>query len=207
MTETSKEELVIVQNDLEEKIRDLEQKISLIPDPFSKLSMGQVRRGGTGAARLRRIPLYSNNTAAAGEDPVVTTHGSFDLMSHTDMLNANSDRIYYDSVIMPTDYIAVAGTVTFNYMYSAKEADNTIDWLVQVKSLVNNSAADLILLTDSTSIAAPSVVNTMSIRSVPFTILPKIDTVISALLQRTAGDANTLDAAVWGAWIEYVAFI
>ena len=204
MTETSREELDSVRAGLEEKIRLVAQKLALLPDPFSKLSMLQVRKGGTGASIIRRIPLYSDVTA---EVPVTTpAAGNFDLMSHHDLVDANTDIIYYSGVIIPTDYIAT-GQMTFNYMYSSTDASATIDWVITIKSITDEATAEVSLLSDTTSVSAPGVVSTLDVRSVALTTLPKTNTVLFTALERTVGDANTGIVSVWAAWLEYVAFI
>ena len=203
LPEVSEAELAGVSSNLQKQIDALDTKISLFPDPFSKVSMQRVQKGGTGAARFRRIPLYSDVTS---EVPVTTTRGNFDLMSHHELVDNNSDKIFYSGVVVPTDYIAV-GQMTFNYMYSSTVATDDIDWIVVVKSITDTATSEISLLSDTTSVAAPGVVSTLAVRSVALTTLPKIDTVLYATLERTVGDANAGVVSVWAAWLEYIAFI
>ncbi len=206
MTETSREELDTVRVSLDEKIRLLAQKIDFIPDPFSKLSMLQVQKGGTGAARIRRIPLTYTHIDVATE---ITLVGNFDAMPHPNLDDAIGDILYYEGVVIPTDYIAFASSMSLNYMYSNSGTTGNVDWNLLVKSVADTSTAEVILLnTGSVSVAVPAVADTMSIRSVPFTTLPKTNTVLFPLIRRLGvADSNNDTTSVWSAWIEYLSFI
>ncbi len=208
MTEISREEVESISQGLEEKIRLVAQSLALLPEPFSKFSMLKVRKGGTGASILRRIPLtYSGS----GEQVLLEadTEGNFNTWAHLHLDDAANEILFYNGVVIPTDYIAFSSSMSFNYMYSNDGTTGNVNWDVVVETAADTSTAKVSLLnTGSTSVAVPAVADTMSIRSIPFTTLPKTNTVLFSLIHRLGvADSNNDTVSVWAAWIEYLAFI
>lgn len=206
MTEVSREELSAINNKLNNRISALERKVNLLPDPFSPLSMLQVRKGGTGAARIRRIPLFSDLTTGISTSD---TEGNFSDIQHYRLEDAVTDYVYYTPVILPADFIS-GGVPSLHYLYSNDVTTGDVTWVISVRSIVGGSAVANSVLGDTTSITVGGTADSLTERSVDFTTTPKQNTTLAAYIRRTGGagsDTSTGIASVWSAWIEYLAFI
>ncbi len=164
----------------------------------------KLESGATGAARIRRIPLYSDVTQEAS---VVDKEGNFERTAHIHLADGQTDKIYYMPVILPTDFIR-GGFPSIHWRYTNGGTTGDILWVVRVIEQPEDTNDEVSILVDTTARTIPGVANTMTEISVDFTIIPNRNSTISALIQRTGGDGldtNTSQTDVWSAWIEYIA--
>jgi hypothetical protein len=195
----------IIERDIEERFNRLEQKIDLIPDPFSKLSMIQIRKGGTGAARIRNIPLVANNVETA----VVDDHGNFTTITHFHLTNAGTETIWYEAIPIPTDYVAT-GEMRLKYAYTNAGTTGDVYWTVLVKELDVDGTTTTTLLSDTSAVTVPTSADTMAVRSLTFTTLPTKDNLVAVKLDRAGAhgsDTNSSTTSLYSVWLEYVSFI
>ena len=191
-------EILRLRSDLDTLKKDIRYQ----REPFNRVQMRKLELGNTGAARTRRIPLHYQETA---ETVVIDTHGSFNGLSHVDLANGSTDVVFFTGIILPIDYVPNA-KMSIKYIYSGSEATNTVDWVINVASIADTGTNEVSLLSDATSVAAPAVANTMSIRSLDLTTLPEKDVIVFASIQRTVGDTNAGSVSLWSTWLEYIAF-
>ena len=206
MTETSREELEVVSKKLQDQIDQVVRKVSLIPAPFSKLSMLQVRKGGTGAARFRKLDL----PWLRGGTLVTDSSGGFSFISHRQVAGGSATTHNYGNVSLPEDAVA-AGTYKLKILYSNAEVDNSIDiWILKLGSLDEGGTSSTILYSDSgyVSKTVSSVLNTLTVLSYDLTTLPKSGSTIQVGFGRDGtNDSNNGTMDIWAVWLEYLAFI
>lgn len=177
-----------------------------IQDPFGKQAQIQLERGASGAARLRRIPLFTTHAYAYAID----THGSIADLAHLDYAASAATTIkFFLPFIMPIDYVEGGEFPTINYRFSSSTTTGNVVWIVRVDSIGDEATAQTSLLDDTTAVAVPSVANTVDTRTVSLTTRPQINDTINLELTRddTSGsDTNAGTLSIWSVWLEYLAF-
>lgn len=213
MTQTSREELVALRNDLNDRIGTLERKFSLIPDPFSKLSMMQVQKGGTGASILRKIPIDVFWNTSADEQQKLDTHGSFTDILHLDFASSGTTTRHARTVIVPSDCISI-GEQSLNFLWLTSSASGNVEMNITVRNFNENSATTgEVLIYDGTpvTIAAPTIgIDNLVKVTLKLTTLFSAGDYIAVFMERIADDGNdtcTGSIIMYATWLEYVAFI
>ncbi len=209
MNEVTREQLNAAIEILSRRINALDRRVSLLPDPFSKLSMMQVQRGGTGAARIRRLPLHLVGASdGTGDTFVRDTHGSLSNATHFELPDATTD-IYFESVMIPSDYVNISFSATINWLYSNEGTSGTVKWDPLIRSFKDGSSSLTNLYNSDFLRTVPSVANTIELVSVELETVPEKDSFIVGYIRRSnsGSPTNSDNSHLWCAWIEYVAFI
>ena len=172
---------------------------------LTRISELKLESGTTGAARTRRIPLFSDlNTGAVS----ITDEGSIIDIYHVRLADSVTDTVYYTPVVLPSDFIR-GGFPTVHYLYSNDVTTGDVLWVVRVVSIGDAEVGVTSILSDSLAITVSGVADTLVERSVGFDVkIPERNTVLAVSIKRTGGDGSDTStgiASVWSAWIEYLA--
>lgn len=167
--------------------------------------MLQVRKGGTGAARIRKLNL----PWLRGGTQTIDTSGAFAFSAYYKLPDATTTTIEYGNVPLPEDSIS-SGTYKLKILYSNELANDEFDILfVKLAGFIEGDTNSTVLYFDvGISKTVSSVADTLTTLSYDLITLPKSGSVIQASFSRLgSADSNNGFMAIWSVWLEYLAFI
>lgn len=158
--------------------------------------------------RTRYVSLVPSYDVRTGTRVVLAddAHGSLGGV-HIDETNNNATykQIRYEHVVIPGDF---ASGMSLNFMWSSSAASNDAVFHVFAFDFADGATGNTLVLSQSLTVAAPDVANTMKLTSQAFDSAPTAGRLYEIRIDidtNNAADTNTGTRSLWGAYLSYTA--